>query len=108
MRGEGRALTPSNDEPDCRIRASDDTKRRKVPHVLVVCDGEQHPVELDIKRPGAISDSASTGRKRFFRKKETYKYPAPPTALEITTKSPRVRRRSDSQEERVMTTAVTA
>ena len=69
-RGEGRALTPRNDEPDCRIRASDNTKRRKVPHVLIVCDGEQHPVEsnINIKRPGAISDSASTGRKRCFSK----------------------------------------
>lgn len=43
---EGRALTPSNDEPDCRIRAADDEERREVPHVVIVCDGEQHPIDI--------------------------------------------------------------
>jgi hypothetical protein len=53
--------------------------------------------------PGITSGSASTGRT-----KGTYRYPVPPTALEIMMKSPRVRRRSDHQDKRVMTTAVTA
>jgi hypothetical protein len=53
-------------------------------------------------RPRYHLGSATTGRKG------TYKYPVPPTALEIMMKSPRVRRRSDDQDEAVMTTAVTA
>ena len=57
---EGRALTPSNDEPDCRIRAADDEERREVPHVVIVCDDEQYPIEN--KPVGNNVGSASTGR----------------------------------------------
>lgn len=60
-------LTPRNDEPDCRIRATDNTKRREILHVLIVRDGEQHPV--DIKWPRCNIGSASTGRKGFFKNK---------------------------------------
>lgn len=42
------------------------------------------------------------------KKRNTYRYPTPLTALEMTMKVPRVRRRSDSQEEDVMTIAATA
>jgi hypothetical protein len=109
---EGRALTPSNDEPDCRIRAADDEERREVPHVVIVCDGEQHPIDITSRsvqrRIGTDWPQRSNKAFFFFSKWDTYRYPVPPTALEITMKSPRVRRRSDNQEAIVITTAVTA
>jgi hypothetical protein len=41
-----RALTPSDDETDCRVRATDNTERRKVPHVIVVCDCQQQTATM--------------------------------------------------------------
>lgn len=36
-----KALTPRNDESDCRVRAANDAERREVPHVIhVLRDGE--------------------------------------------------------------------
>ena len=64
--GEGHVLTPRNDEPDCRIRATDNTKRREILHVLIVRDGEQHPV--DIKWAPVQYRIGINWPQRFFQK----------------------------------------